>query len=264
MEIFNTSYLQAFINDSLAMSLLATLVVFAIILSYLGNVYHQITKGKLPEVYVERKPKVKNKEVTSSVIAVLTDTVPIEREQEIMMDHEYDGIRELDNNLPPWWVWGFYVCIAWAVMYLVHYHIFELGDSSAQEYQKEMITADAENRAFLAKGGSRVTGDNVEYLSDAMSLAKGESIYQGNCKTCHGNAAQGDVGPNLTDKFWKHGGTIQARFLIIDKGFGAMPKWGDKLSGKDIQMVLSYLKSIEGSNPPNAREPEGEEYKEEL
>ncbi len=133
MEIFNATYIQDFINDSLAMSLLAALVVFAIILSYLGNVYHQITKGKLPEVYVERKPKVKSKQVSSSVIAVLTDTVPIEREQEIMMDHEYDGIRELDNNLPPWWVWGFYVCIAWAVMYFVHYHVFELGDSSAKE-----------------------------------------------------------------------------------------------------------------------------------
>lgn len=256
LEYFENS---KFWNDSLAVSLLASLSVLALVLIYLARLYHNIAKNKFPNAYVERSVKVK-KDEPSAVIQALTDVVPVEEEESILMDHEYDGIRELDNNLPPWWKYGFYISIIWGVFYFVHYHVLELGDLSAEEYKKELIEAEQERKAYLAKVGTIINADNVAYQSDPVSLAKGQSLFLANCRTCHGENAQGDVGPNLVDAYWKHGGDISDRYKIIDQGKGTMPKWGDKLSPKDIQNIISYLKSIEGSNPPNAKEAEGELY----
>lgn len=246
-----------FWNDSLAVSLLISLLALIAILISLGTLYQSITKTKHPDWYVAEK-FVQKEDKPSVVIQALTDIVPIEREEEIIMDHEYDGIRELDNNLPPWWKYGFYLCIVWAVIYFTHYHVLELGALSAEEYKQEMLEADLALKERKAKGGLTIDAHNVSYQNDPVSLARGESLFQANCRTCHGVNAQGDIGPNLTDAYWVYGGDIGSRFNLVLHGKGTMPKWEGRLSGKDIQNILSYLKSIEGSNPPNAKEAEGE------
>lgn len=254
LEILNSS---SFWNDSLAVSLLISLLILVLVLIYLMKLYHNVALNKFPGAYVERKPKPKKE---SELVKILTDVVPIEKEHEILMDHNYDGIKELDNNLPPWWKYGFVICIIWAVAYMTHYHILELGDLSAAEYKNEMIEADRARKEYLKNAGVIINDNNVEYLSDAVSLAKGESIFQANCKTCHGALGQGDAGPNLTDKYWKNGGSISEIFTMVHDGKGGMPAWSDRLSARDIQNVISFVHTLEGSNPPNAKEAEGELY----
>jgi cytochrome c oxidase cbb3-type subunit 3 len=247
---------SSFWNDSLAVSLTVSLFVLTIVLIYMGTLYHNIGKSYFPGAYVPRKKKERKQE--SEVMKALTDVVPIEEEHTILMDHEYDGIRELDNNLPPWWKYGFYFTILWGLVYFAHYHIMELGELSDEEYRSELIQAEKERKAYLETAGDLITADNVQYSVDAVSIAQGESIYTANCKTCHGANAQGDAGPNLTDKYWKNGGDIKSIYTIVNNGKGGMPKWGGRLSAKDIRNVISYVHTLKGTNPANAKEPEGE------
>lgn len=259
LECFSTS---EFWNDSLAVSLLASLVVFSVVLIYMGTLFHSITKGLFPGAYIEKKEKVKSEE-PSAVMQALTDVVPIEEEHKILMDHEYDGIRELDNNLPPWWLYGFYFCVLWAGIYFVHYHVMELGPSSAEEYNEEMMEARKEVAEYKATLKDFVDANNVTYLEDPGSLAKGKEIYAKNCKSCHLEGGAGDVGPNLTDEFWLNGGDIKSIFTVVTNGKGGMPKWAGKLKSKEVQQVISYINTLQGTNPPNGKEAEGEKYNKE-
>lgn len=191
----------------------------------------------------------------------LTDAVPIEKEASIDMGHDYDGIRELDNALPPWWKYGFYLTIVIAVVYMWVYHIG--GDwSSRGEYETEVAIAAAEKEAFLAKSANVVDESNVVVLSDAASLGNGEKIYQISCAACHGAAGEGGVGPNLTDAYWIHGGDVSQIFSTIKYGVAAkgMIAWQGQLKPKDMQDVSSYIMTLGGTNPPNAKEPQGELY----
>lgn len=255
LHIMETS---SFWNDGLAVALTVSLIVLSVVLIYMGNLYHSIGKTYFPTAYVPRTKKVKESE--SEVLKALTDVVPIEEEHTILMDHEYDGIRELDNNLPPWWKYGFYVTIVWAIAYLVHFHVMGLGDLSADEYRAEMVEAEIARKEYLKNAGNIITANNVTYAEDPVSLAQGQSIFAANCKTCHGVNAQGDAGPNLTDKYWKNGGDIKSIYIILQNGKGGMPKWGGRLSSKDIRSVISYVHTLQGSAPANAKEPEGELY----
>jgi cytochrome c oxidase cbb3-type subunit III len=191
-----------------------------------------------------------------------TKTVPVEQEKDIMFDHEYDGIRELDNKLPPWWLWMFYASIAFAVVY---WGIYEIGSgpSLTEEYDTEMVAAKAEVDAYVAKQSDAVNENNATELTDEAELALGSSIFVTNCFPCHGMNLEGNaIGPNLTDEYWIHGGGMQNLFKtikygVIEKG---MQPWKDVLKAKDIQRVASYILSKQGTNPPNAKEPQGEKW----
>lgn len=258
-DLFEYLSSSEFWNDSLAVSLLASLLVFSLVLLYLSNLFHSITKGLYPGAYVEKKKKEKVDE-PSAVMQALTDVVPIEEEHTILMDHEYDGIRELDNNLPPWWLYGFYFCILWAGIYFVHYHVMELGPSSTEEYNEEMLEARKEVEAYKATLKDFISVDNVVYLEDAGSVAKGKELYNKNCKSCHLVGGAGDVGPNLTDEYWLNGGDIKSIFTVVTNGKGGMPKWAGKLKSKEVQQVISYINTLQGTNPPNGKEAEGDKY----
>ncbi len=263
IEIVANVSTNSFWSDSLAVSLLISLIILTLVLFYIASVYHQLLKSKMPQAYPEKKVKVKVKQ-ESEIIKALTDYVPIEEEQTILMDHEYDGIQELDNNLPPWWKYGFYITIVWAVIYFAHYHVMGLGASSVDEYNNEVAAAEIAKQKYLKTAGEVITADNVTFKSDAMSLAKGENIFSTNCKTCHGIAAQGDAGPNLTDQYWIHGGDVKSIFTLVSNGKNAMPAWASLLSPSDIQLAISYIHSLQGSNPANAKAAEGELYKGEV
>lgn len=198
---------------------------------------------------------------------MLTDTVPIENEAEVELDHEYDGIRELDNNLPPWWLWGFYFSIVCAVVYFVNFHIAGTGDLQLVEYQKEMEAAELAKKAFLNTQENAIDESNLELLADAGSLKAGASTFKLYCAACHGASGgsnPGGVGPNLTDDYWIHGGDIASIFKTIKYGVPekGMVSWQAQLSPNKMLQVSSYIKSIRGTNPVNAKEPQGELYEE--
>ncbi len=194
----------------------------------------------------------------------LVDAVPIEKEDTVLLTHDYDGIHELDNHLPPWWTGLFYLTIIFAVGYLGIYHIWKSAPLQTQEYQNELLAAaqDAGNNE-VAKG-PQITAENVTLITDASVIAKGQAIYSGNCVPCHRNDGGGlpGLGPNLTDEFWLHGGGISNIFKTISDGIPttSMISWKTQMSPTDIQAVSSYVVSLEGSNPPNGREPQGERY----
>ncbi len=195
----------------------------------------------------------------------MTDAVPVEDEEEILTDHDYDGIQELDNNLPPWWVMGFYITIACAVVYIGYYEVYLGGNISKKEYQAEMKAAEEAKEAYLAALGNSIDESNVEILVDASAIAKGKDIYDGNCVACHGGAGEGGVGPNLTDEYWLHGGGIKEVFSTIKYGVPAkgMIPWEDQLTPPQMQQVASYIMTLKGTNPPNPKEPQGEVWVEE-
>jgi mono/diheme cytochrome c family protein len=269
------------------------------------------------------------------------ERLPMVEEKDKFTDHDYDGIRELDNDLPRWWLYLFYFTIIWGLLYLVHYHVLDSGDSSYAELQKEydpnwkeevksglftgyrspfysdkeltprqriefatlskfqgdsvfndlikraMKRAKAENldkliSAFpdlwqqLAAGDTppvelpveavAKTGSDpvIDYqpLTDVASLTAGKDIFSISCASCHGPAGEGGIGPNMTDEYWLHGGSINDIISTIEKGVPAkgMIPWRGQLKPEQILQVASYISTLQGTNPPNAKAPQGEVY----
>ncbi|MEY2937737.1 MAG: hypothetical protein RL062_326, partial [Bacteroidota bacterium] len=191
----------------------------------------------------------------------INNSVEIKEEKTILTDHDYDGIQELDNSLPPWWKYGFYLTIVFAIAYLGYYHGAG-GPSSAKEYQNQMAQAEAQIAAYQATQKDAVNENTVTLSTSPADLQAGAATFQSLCVACHGSMAEGKVGPNLTDAYWKHGGDIKDLFKTVKygvKGTG-MKSWKTDLSAAQIAQVTSYVLSLQGSNPPGAKEPEGELY----
>lgn len=188
--------------------------------------------------------------------------VPMEKEKDILFEHEYDGIRELDNSLPPWWVAMFYITIVFAVAYLGYYHVAGYGVDQATEYAQEMERAEEAVQAHLAKQADRVDETNVVALQEPQDLELGQTIFNTYCSACHGMLGEGGVGPNLTDNYWVHGGDITAVFKTIKYGVPekGMIAWNTQLRPVEMQKVASYIMTLVGTTPPNPKEPEGDEY----
>lgn len=195
----------------------------------------------------------------------MNDSVPVSQEADVMTSHEYDGIRELDNRLPPWWLYGFYASIIFGVIYLLNFHVFKTGDLQTAEYEQEMASAKAQVESYLATQENLVDESNVTFTAEAADLAAGKEIFMSQCAACHGNQGQGTVGPNLTDSYWIHGGSIQDIFRTVKYGVPqkGMISWQSQLSPKAMQQVSSYIYTLEGTNPPNPKAPQGEPYERE-
>ena len=144
-----------------------------------------------------------------------TKAVPVSREKEILLDHNYDGIKELDNNLPPWWLAMFYVSIVYRDLYFGYYHLTDYGMSSEEAYHAEMAAAAEEVAAFRSTQTVMVDETTVTRLVSEDDMAKGKQIYDINCVVCHLDNGAGLVGPNLTDQYWVHGGSIKDIFAPI-------------------------------------------------
>lgn len=194
----------------------------------------------------------------------LTDAVPIEKEGTIELDHDYDGIRELDNHLPPWWKYMFYASIVFAVVYLFMYHVSGSLPLQTQEY--EIAMAEAQANMSVAEEGSSIDEANIVFSDDAAIQTSGKTVYERNCVACHKAAGEGGIGPNLTDDYWLHGGSIQDTYNTIKNGVPdkGMIAWGDVLSPSKMNDVASYIYTLRGTNPANAKAPQGELYKEEA
>ncbi len=184
---------------------------------------------------------------------------PAEEEAAIDLGHSYDGIRELDNRLPPWWLYGFYACIIFAVVYLWRYHVSHSAPLSVEEYQLAVQDADVKKAAYLLKAANNVDESTVQLLTAPGDLAGGQKIFETACFACHGKLGEGGVGPNLTDAYWLHGGSVQAIFKTIKYGVveKGMKSWKDDYSPAQIAQLVSYIHSLQGSNPPNGKAPQG-------
>lgn len=189
---------------------------------------------------------------------------PVQEEANIDLGHDYDGIRELDNRLPPWWLYGFYLCILFAVIYLYRFHVAHSAPLSKEEYQISMNEAAAAKEEYLKKSANKVDENTVTYLSDAASLDAGKKIFTTICMACHLADGGGSVGPNLTDRYWIHGGGIKDIFKTIKYGWPekGMKSWKDDYSPVQIAQIASYVKSLQGTKPAKAKEPQGVLYEE--
>ncbi|HRE42153.1 MAG TPA: cbb3-type cytochrome c oxidase N-terminal domain-containing protein [Ignavibacteria bacterium] len=194
-------------------------------------------------------------------ISNLFMSINTEEEDEDLKNHSYDGIKELDNNLPPLLNYIFIASLIFSVIYVFHYHIFGSGDLPANEYNNEMVIAEMQ-RAELIKSGVFINENTVAKMTDESTLSKGKDIYLKNCVTCHGNNGEGLVGPNFADDYWIHGGSIKDLFVIIRDGVPAkgMISWKTQLNPKQMQDVANYILTFKGTNPPNAKAPEGVIY----
>ena len=188
----------------------------------------------------------------------LNASVAVEKEKDILLDHNYDGIRELNNNLPPWWKYSFYLSIIFAIWYMTYYHVMG-GPSSKDEYDTSMKIAKQQQLEFARLNAAKVD-ENTVVMADAAGIEEGKGIFTTNCAACHGAAGQGVVGPNLTDDYWLHGGSLGEVFKSVKSGWPAkgMKAWETDLSPVQIRNVVSYIKTLHGTNPPNAKAPQGD------
>jgi cytochrome c oxidase cbb3-type subunit 3 len=165
----------------------------------------------------------------------------------LLLDHEYDGIRELDNNLPRWWVWLFYLCIIYAAIYLIYYHVAKAGDLQAAEYEKEMKAGQAIKAAAMGNFESSIA--TMQPSNDHAVLENGRAVYGKFCAPCHRVDGGGLVGPNLTDDYFMHGASYADSVKIIWDGVPAkgMITWKTVLKPEEIQAVSSYIYTLRGA-----------------
>lgn len=184
---------------------------------------------------------------------------PLSMERKILLDHDYDGIQELDNPTPPWFMFLFYSSILFAVVYGVIYHAMGDGQIMKNEYVAEVKDAEILRAAYLKKFANSVNETNVTIISEKAGLEEGKSIYDNNCVACHGAQGEGKVGPNLADAYWIHGGSIKNIFKTITEGVAekGMISWKKQLNPLQIQKVSSYILTFKGTNPANPKEPQG-------
>lgn len=196
----------------------------------------------------------------------LTRSVPVEQEKGILLDHDYDGIRELDNHLPPWWKGLFYFTIIWGLVYLLTYHVFNFLPTSDEEFKRELASAEEELKSRQLFVKESLDEHTVEFSDDPDILENGETIFMTNCVVCHAEDGGGGIGPNLTDDYWLHGGSVKNIFWVIKYGVPAkgMISWLGQLSPTDIRDVASYLLTLRGTTPSNPKEPQGEYYNEDV
>ncbi|MCI2229014.1 c-type cytochrome [Polaribacter sp. MSW13] len=191
-----------------------------------------------------------------------TKSKDIDSEEEIILDHNYDGIRELDNTLPPWWVYMFYASIVFAVVYLVRFEVLD-GDNQIVEYEKEVAQARMEINKYKSTATDLITAENVTLLTEEKDLKRGKAVFNLNCASCHIADGGGSIGPNLTDEFWILGGGIKNVFTTISNGGRdgkGMIAWNKTLKGDDIAKVASYVISLQGTTPANPKAPQGEKW----
>ena len=193
-----------------------------------------------------------------------TKAKAIEEEQEIILDHNYDGIKELDNSLPPWWVYMFYATIVFAVVYLVRFEVMD-GDTPEMEYQQAVAQAKMEVEKYKSSSPDVFDVANLTLLTDASDLKRGRAIFNLNCASCHLKDGGGSIGPNLTDEHWILGGGIKNVFNTVYKGGRdgkGMIAWNKTLKAEDIAKVSSYVLSLQGTTPAKGKAPQGEIWEE--
>ncbi|MEM8998954.1 MAG: cbb3-type cytochrome c oxidase N-terminal domain-containing protein [Bacteroidota bacterium] len=239
---------------------LLILIAIELILKSIENVMFQTLSEEAKERYLSAKNKQWEWTWGKDFYRRLTKSKSIETEGEIILDHNYDGIRELDNVLPPWWVYMFYATIVFSIIYLVRFHI--VGDhTQAEEYEIQVAEAKIAIEEYKKTAKNLVDVNTVEVLTDASDLSAGEKIFTTNCVVCHMADGGGGIGPNLTDAHWILGGGIKNVFNTISEGGRdgkGMVAWKNSLKPVEMAQVASYVLQFQGTVPTNPKAPEGE------
>lgn len=190
----------------------------------------------------------------------LLGSKPIEKEHEIILDHNYDGIQELDNDLPPWWLYGFYASIIFAFVYMLRFQVFN-GENQYEELQSTLEQAKVELEEYKKTAKDLVDYNTVTVLVDAADLANGKKIFETTCVACHMADGGGGIGPNLTDKHWILGGGINNVFHTISEGGRdgkGMIAWKSELKASEIAQVASFVLFLQGTTPAKPKDPQGD------
>ena len=237
---------------------IANLLLFFVLMDHKKTLKSVIQQHDPSLLKKKTKAGVEYKEET--LTQMLTGAVAVEDEASILMDHEYDGIKELDNNLPPWWLWSFYISIVFAFVYLIHYHVTKTGDLQIAEYEKSVAEAQVEIDEYMSTMAMNVDENNVTILTESADIQNGKALYVVNCVVCHKEKGEGLIGPNLTDKYWLTGnGSINDVFKVIKYGTtNGMPEHESKMNPVELQQVASYVLQLEYAE---GKAPEGEEVK---
>lgn len=265
-EVVETSSkpLTVLLGDMVMYIGLAVGLVAILAIAYVNNMAMQMQKMKLLEKHgievMEKTGLLQQESWWKRQYKRWTNVVPVEKEADVMLDHDYDGIKELDNSLPPWWVAMFYITIAFGVVYFVYTHFTDYGKSSSEKYAIEMEQAEEAKEAYRASQANSVDETNADMIEDVALIAEGESMFKAKCAACHGQSGEGGVGPNLTDQYWIHGGDIKDVFKTIKYGVPekGMIAWQTQLPPSDIHKISSFIMTLVGTNPPNQKEPQGE------
>lgn len=190
---------------------------------------------------------------------LFTKAVPVEREADVLLDHDYDGIHELDNALPPWWKYGFYITVVVGIIYLFNFHVFGVGKNPTQEYNAEMEAARIQKEIYEASNKDKIDENKVP-MADAAGIKAGQALFEANCVACHLKDGGGSVGPNLTDDYWLHKGSLNDIYHTIKVGYPdkGMQSWSGQFSPKQISQLASYIKTLHGTKPAVPKAPQGE------
>lgn len=187
-----------------------------------------------------------------------------EEKAKLMADHSYDGISELDNFMPPWLQGVFIGTVVFAVIYFVNYSVLGNGPTGIEEYEEELRVEAMAAEVRQANQAAGIDENTVVFDESTAALGAGKTIFETNCAACHAADGGGGVGPNLTDEYWLHGGSIKEVFTVVK--FGVLEKgmipWQDQLSPEQMQQVSSYILTLKGTTPANPKAPQGEPYSE--
>lgn len=238
---------------------MATFFIAKFVVTKMNNLYLSLSSEEDKEKFLEKKKATKvDWSDWDSIMKAMTKARPIEEEGEIALDHDFDGIVELDNNLPPWWLYGFYFCIAFAVVYMVRYHVFD-GENQEQEYLTEVRIAKEQIAAYEA------TQEKVDLTALAGGdNSEGKKLFKRNCAVCHAVDGGGKIGPNLTDEYWILGGGIENVYKTIAEGGRpgkGMIAWKKSFSPQKLQQLAAYVVSLKGTTPVDPKEAQGDLYK---
>jgi cytochrome c oxidase cbb3-type subunit 3 len=236
----------------------AVLILFIAVLSLVKALFVLMgVKAAQTEALTGEKVKVK------TLFQRLNNTVAIEDEDSLDLQHDYDGIRELDNKVPSWWSWTFFASAMFGVIYIYRMFGAENLPKQLEELAQANTEAEIAKEAYLKKNANMVDENTVVMLTGG-DLAAGAALYTANCLACHGDKGQGGVGPNLTDDYWLHKGGIKDIFYTVKYGWQekGMKSWQNDLSPLQIAQVSSFVKTLHGTNPPNPKDKQGELYSE--
>lgn len=255
-------------NTVIVVFIVAALILLAVALVLLRTFNVLAKELSNPQPFVVPEPVAKldyedwqaSEKKKPSIVSKLLSLRPLEEEKDLIMEHKFDGIAELDNPTPPWFMWLFYGTIVFGVAYILNYHVFEWGLLQDQEYVVEVQEAEAAKVEYLANAANLIDESSVTVSSEPAVISAGMALFNTNCVACHGDKGQGTVGPNLTDEYWLHGGSVNDVFKTIKYGIPekGMISWEKQLTPKQISEVSNYILSLKGTNPPGAKEPQGE------
>lgn len=262
-SISETEFLVYVVAGMVLITLLAVIATAVYVFRVVNLLTEQAARERAERLGVEY---VKEPSIWQRISQKLTRATPIEKEEAILLDHSYDGIRELDNHLPPWWKWLFYGTIGWSVVYIILFHLSESLPLSLQEYESEIAQAEEQQRILKASQPETQIDENaLVFTNDAALIENGKTVFMNNnCGSCHRNDGGGNtIGPNLTDDYWIHGGDVKDVFATIKNGAveKGMPAWGKSMKPEDVRDLTFFVMSLKGTNPENAKAPQGELFK---